>query len=207
MDKNVKLYIDYYGDLSSNSKSKYYDYIQSNYDIKNFLYAGSYCDITPSFYFPEGVYVDLYNKKLNNFFDSDEVLNLVDSKKRYSESSEINFIKTNYENLVYDKNVDLLISFNAGFVSKYCDKYLKKEGLLLVDDDQLDGTYAFLTDKYKIIGHFEDKKFIEDDTLKLSIDTDELSLDIFEVNYNYSRLKRRLYKKNNALVYLFKKII
>jgi hypothetical protein len=34
MDKNVKLYIDYYGDLSSNSKSKYYDYIQSNYDIK-----------------------------------------------------------------------------------------------------------------------------------------------------------------------------
>ena len=52
------------------------------------------------------------------------------------------------------KSFELLISQYAGFVSQYCKKYLKADGLLVANNSHGDASMAFLDIDYEFIGVF-----------------------------------------------------
>jgi hypothetical protein len=99
----------------------------NTYPCEKVLYPGSFVHITPSFYFPEVVYLDL-DKRCRKFFSDDETLEYIDKRKDYRQDPVIRFHETSFENEIdeLDEYFDLLISQYAGFISRYCTRYLKK---------------------------------------------------------------------------------
>ena len=126
-------------------RSELFELLGKNFDIESALYPGSYIDITPSFFFHKTVYIDNF-KKTEKFFAQRNLMNLILRDKKYDGEPILKFYfrdyTKNFEEL--DKDFDLLISLYAGFVSKYCKKYLKKEGLLLVNNSHGDASMADL---------------------------------------------------------------
>ena len=49
---------------------------------------------------------------------------------------------------------DLLISLSSGFVSQYCGSYLKKNGILFVNNEHYDATKAFVDKDFLPVGIF-----------------------------------------------------
>lgn len=129
-----------------------FDAIRKRYGCKSALYPGSFIHITPSFYFPSVIYVDSDRQAKRFFEDTEEVKRIIDSNKIYKEESIVTFIGKSYMGPldIPEASVDLLISQYAGFVSKYCKKYLKKEGILLVNNSHGDAGRAYLDDDYQL---------------------------------------------------------
>lgn len=62
------------------------------------------------------------------------------------------FVKKDYRELVEEvQKYDLLISQYAGFVSKYCKAYLKRDGILIVNDSHGDASMAYLDSEFSLI--------------------------------------------------------
>lgn len=129
--------------------------LTERFDIKSVLYPGCYVHITPSFYIPRAVYVDI-ELSAKKFFDAPNVLSYIESRKTYKEKPEVAFYHQSYEDPI-DKpkeSFDLIVSQYAGFVSEPTKKYLKPGGLLLVNNSHGDAGLASIDSDFKLIAVF-----------------------------------------------------
>jgi hypothetical protein len=127
--------------------------LAERFDVKSALYPGSFVHITPSFVFRKTTYVDT-DKRTKQFFQFPEVLDFVAKNKIYPQMSEITFHPADYRQALAepDESYDLLISQYAGFISKHCKRYLKINGILLVNNSHGDASMAFIDPDYQFIG-------------------------------------------------------
>jgi len=129
---SITLYREYYQD-NNNENLHQFIILAEKFSVKRALYPGSFVHITPSLVFTAVTYVD-NDKRAKYFFGDPEVRDFVEKHKLYRGESSINFLAEDYQKASIDseEGFDLLISQYAGFVSKYCTKYLTLDGLLLV---------------------------------------------------------------------------
>lgn len=127
--------------------------IRTKFNIKKGLYPGSYVHITPSFIFPEMVYVD-NDKRCNIFFSEPNTFKLIKDNKVYPNNPILRFHFADFtKGFPEEENsFDLLISLYSGFVSKHCKKYLKKGGILIANNSHGDSSLAYLDLSFKFIG-------------------------------------------------------
>jgi hypothetical protein len=147
---------------SKMQRSGLFKLIAENFSIQKALYPGSYIHISPSFFFPEVVYVDT-DKKAIKFFKDTTYLNVINKTKTYLEEPIIRFHPLNYQKSIPEEypSFDLMISQYAGFISHYCKKFLKKDGILVANNSHGDAGVAFTDEDYRLIGivNFRNKKF------------------------------------------------
>lgn len=126
--------------------------IKSTYGITRVIYPGSYVHISPSFIFPDVVYIDS-DKNAINFFRSDKLIEYVCTRKEYTEDPEISFHGIDYKSPIDNlfRQFDLLISQYAGFISDTCKECLKIGGYLLVNNSHGDAGLASIDKDYKLI--------------------------------------------------------
>lgn len=126
-----------------------------NFEVEKVLYPGSHVHVTPSFVFPEVVYVDSY-KPTAKFFASEEYLSLINTRKTYSEKPTVRFHLSDYANEFEEPEAyfDLLLSQYAGFISQACKKYLKVGGILVANNSHGDASMASLDEDYEFIGAY-----------------------------------------------------
>lgn len=182
--------------------------VVEQFSIKKAIYPGSYIHITPSLIIPEVIYVDTDKKAIKFFENEKEIINFVNNNKVYTESSIVKFQAKDYwsEISIPYGYADLLISQYAGFVSQACKKYLKKGGILLVNDSHGDATMARVDEDYNFIGvlkYSNGKFFVENEELeKYFILSGGRCIDIDVVK---SSMKGPKYKTVSGY-YIFKKI-
>ena len=146
---SAKLYHEYIGKFSD--RIDLFELLIKNLEIKRALYPGSYIDITPSFFFPLTVYIETY-KKANEFFGSKDLIEFIEKEKRYKNNPVVRFYNSDYRKKIdeSESSFDLLISLYAGFVSKYCKRYLKLGGFLLANNTHGDASMARLDGQFKL---------------------------------------------------------
>jgi hypothetical protein len=93
--------------------------IRNKYGCKSALYPGSFIHITPSFIFPEVIYVDSHSQAKRFFKNIKDVIEIINSKKQYPKKSNVIFFGQSYLKPLPTpvNSIDLLISQYAGFVS------------------------------------------------------------------------------------------
>jgi hypothetical protein len=127
--------------------------ISERFTIRSGLYPGSFIHITPSFIIPEMVYADM-DKRCSNFFSDIKTAKYVQSKKSYTTEPVFRFHPVDFTRGIPEGkgSFDLLISFYAGFISKFCGKYLKKGGILIANNSHGDASLARLDKSFSCIG-------------------------------------------------------
>jgi len=152
MNKIPNLYNEYFI-KKNDERIELFKILSDIFNIKNGMYPGSFVHITPSFFISQMVYVDT-DKRCNHFFSDRLTLDYIIRKKTYNESPEIRFHHTDFTNNINERaeSFDLLISLYSGFISKYCKKYLKKSGVLIVNNSHGDASLAYLDKSFKMIG-------------------------------------------------------
>lgn len=125
--------------------------VNQNGDIRAVLYPGSFVHITPSFIFPEVVYVD-NDRKAINFFKHDSADEYIHARKEYPEEAVFRFHAQDYAKPIPEsiEGFDFVISQYAGFISQSCKTYLKIGGWLLANNSHGDASMAFLDEDYQI---------------------------------------------------------
>jgi hypothetical protein len=181
--------------------------IAGKFNVQRALYAGSFVHITPSFVFPDVVYVD-NDKQAKQFFAEPEILKFIAERKNYPQAAKLYFHFADYRN-GFDEMVgsfDLLISQYAGFVGQHCKQYLKTGGLLLVNNSHGDAGMAAIDDNYHLIAVFTAKN------VKYRIGVNNLD-EYFvpksqvEITKEYlETLQKGIGYKKTASVYLFQKV-
>ncbi|MCB8943719.1 MAG: hypothetical protein H6658_08180 [Ardenticatenaceae bacterium] len=123
--------------------------LAEQYGIERVLYPGSFVHITPSFVFPDVVYVDS-DKRAQRFFTSQEVLDFVAQRKSYPQEAKVAFYAADYREGFAEPvaSFDLLISQYAGFVGQACKAYLQPGGWLLANNSHGDAGVAALDGDY-----------------------------------------------------------
>ena len=108
------------------------------------LYPGSFIHVTASLVFPSVVYVDNDRNAKRFFSKMDDVVSFVVRHKVYNETPMMAFHSSSYEADLPEPNgsFDLLISLYAGFISKPCKRYLKRGGILAVNNSHGDAGLA-----------------------------------------------------------------
>ncbi len=146
----IALYLEY---ESKMQRENLFELLSKEYTIYSALYPGSYIHISPSFYFPEVVYIDLDNKSAK-FFADPSFLDLILDKKTYVDRPIIRFHHSDYTKTLPEQMgyFDLLISQYAGFVSQPCKPYLRIGGILVANNSHGDAGVAYLDPDYKLIG-------------------------------------------------------
>lgn len=136
--------------------------LAEKYQIQRVLYPGSYVHVTPSFVFPDVVYVDNDNGA-KKFFSDARFRDFVDQRRSYSKEAKITYHFADYRNGFDedDESFDLLISQYAGFVGQHCKRYLKKGGLLLANNSHGDAGIVALDEDYRLIAvaHLRNGKY------------------------------------------------
>lgn len=129
--------------------------IADEFNIHRVLYAGSFVHVTPSFVFPEVVYVDS-DKYAQKFFGQAEVSKFIAQRKAYQQASSFQFHFADYRE-GFDEprgSFDLLISQYAGLVGQHCKAYLKAGGLLLANNSPGDAGIAAMDEDYRLVAAF-----------------------------------------------------
>ncbi len=185
--------------------------IKENFEIKQVLYPGSWIHLTPSLIFPFVVYVDFFSK-MKSMFNDPKLLQYVVTHSETKTKPKIKFHIVDYrEGIPEEKETfDLLISLSGGFVSQYCGSYLKKNGLLFVNNEHYDATKAFVDEEFSPVGVFSaNGKLIQQPktiqkyflTNKNELITSEMVLE----NSKKSPSKAKYKLKKKAHFYLFKR--
>ena len=132
--------------------------LRDEYKCRTGLYPGCFVLITPSFYIPGMIYVDS-DLKAKRFFTSRAASLMVQKEKIYKEDSLMNFYYQDYRAFIpiAFESADLLISQYAGYVSDYCSRYLKKGGILLVNNSHGDAGLAKADPGFNFIGVLRQK--------------------------------------------------
>ncbi len=129
--------------------------LKDGFGIKRVVYPGSYIHISPSFIFPDVVYIDA-DKKAIKCFQSGQLLEIIHGRKEYPEDPIVTFHGADYQALIptYRGGFDLLISQYAGFISEACKPYLKLGGYLLVNNSHGDAGLASIDPDFQLIRPF-----------------------------------------------------
>ncbi len=123
-------------------------------DADSVLYAGSYCDVAPSFVFPAVTYVDVDRRAAQFFADADGVREIVAAHADAPAEPSIRFIHADYTGDLdlAPGSFDLLVSLYAGFVSEHCTDQLRIGGTLLVNPSHGDAAMASIDPRYELSG-------------------------------------------------------
>lgn len=123
------------------------------FKIQSVLYMGSFVHISPALVISNCVFVD-NDRRVAKFFEDEEVAEFVNKNKKYKEDASFQAFQQNYEKPLPLKNnsFDLLISQYAGIISETGKKYLKKDGILLVNSSHGDAAVAHLDEDFELIG-------------------------------------------------------
>ena len=126
--------------------------LKDSFGIRRVIYPGSYIQISPSFVFPEVVYIDA-DKKAIRCFQSGQLLEIIHDRKEYSEDPMVTFHGADYGMLIpaYQAGFDLLISQYAGFISESCKSYLKLGGYRLENKGHGDAGLASIDPDFQLI--------------------------------------------------------
>jgi len=188
---------------NGNERVSLFKNLNQKYNFKKVLYPGSFVHITPSFFFPEVVYLDL-DKRCKRFFSDNETIDFVNNIKVYEETPIIRFYEQSFETDIEEEHnsFDLVISQFSGFISKYCTKYLKRNGILLANDSHGDATLAFTSGEYDLVGIINDNLEIEENDLEKYF-TFNRKREI-DINKVLETMKSPKYK-NMMSSYIFKK--
>jgi len=206
--KALEKYISNYGGIID-PHFKALNMIKDRFSIERVLYPGSWIHLTPSLVFTFVVYVDFF-AKMKSMFNDQELIQYVVTHSETKTKPKIKFHIADYrEGIPEEKeSFDLLISLSGGFVSQYCGSYLKKNGLLFVNNEHYDATKAFVDDDFSPVGVFSSNgKLIQQPksiqkyflTNKNELFTSEMVLD----NSKKSPSKAKYKLKNKAQFYLF----
>ena len=202
----AKLYNHYYIDRKF-ERLNLFRQLREQYDGTRVLYPGSFVHVTPSFVYPEVVYVDK-DEEAQQFFAYPANYDFVTKRKHYPEPASITFHAVDYQTGIDepDQSFDLLISWFAGFVSLYCKRYLKVGGLLVVNDSYGDGTMASLDKDFQLIaiGNQTEGKYTLSD---MYLDTYFVAKANTEITQEWVMKHLRGFKfRRMADVYLFRRI-
>ena len=209
--KQLEKYLSNYGGIND-PHLRVLKLIKNNYEIKRVMYPGSWIHLTPSLVFPYVVYVDSFSK-LESMTSDPELLEYIGTNSDLYGESTLKFHQTDYRDGIDEEegSFDLLISLSGGYVSQYCGKYLKKNGILLVNNEHYDATRAFVNKEFSPVGVFissgkliQQTKLIQEYflTKKNEIITSEMVQD----NSNKSPSKAKYKLKKKAPFYLFSKV-
>ena len=128
-----------------------FEVVRREYMSNSCLYPGCFVHITPAFVFPKTTFVDT-DRRARRFFDDPRTLAFVEAKKLYDGQPQVRFLARDYsKELEIDTKHDLLVSQYAGFVSESCKKYLRKGGLLIVNNSHGDASLASIDDGFRLI--------------------------------------------------------
>lgn len=149
----AELYKKYFKDDSFERKHLW-ELLVNTFEIKRAVYPGSFIHITPSFYIPFIAYVDIDKQAKKFFSQPDGVMQMINKRKAYQQSSEFQFLPINYNEKLdlEEKSFDLIISQYAGIISQPCKKYLRKGGILLANNSHCDAGVAYMDKDYELIG-------------------------------------------------------
>lgn len=147
-----KLYHDHFV-KKSDERTGLFQALSAGFSIQRGLYPGSFVHITPSFFIPEMVYVDM-DKRCPRFFADDATLHYVTERKQYAQTPSLKFYHADFSKEVPEplQSCDLLLSFYAGFISEYCVQYLRPQGILVANNSHGDAPLAHLNPDYELIG-------------------------------------------------------
>ena len=129
--------------------------IADKFTVQRVLYPGSFVHITPSFVFPDVVYVD-NDSQARQFFGDPAIYEFIAQKKVYPQTAQVQYRFADYKN-EFDEDAnsfDLLISQYAGFVGQHCKKYLKIGGLFLTNNSHGDAGLAAIDSDYQLMAVF-----------------------------------------------------
>ncbi len=129
--------------------------LRANFGAARTLYLGRWLHLTPSLFFSEVTYVDSLAGFANAMADP-ALLEYVNHHKAYPEAAQIRCYQEDYRAFAAatEAAFDLLISLNAGFVSRYGKRFLRPGGRLLVNDEHYDARRAWTDPDYRLIGAF-----------------------------------------------------
>lgn len=147
-----QLYRKYFVD-TGNEQLALFRLLARRFGIESGLYPGSFTHITPSLVIPHMVYVDL-DTRCERFFADDSTRRFVDTNREYTQTPSYRFHQADFSRGFREKNgsFDLLVSLYAGFISRYCAKYLRKGGVLLANNSHGDAPLAYLDPRFAFIG-------------------------------------------------------
>eukprot|EP00003_Mantamonas_plastica_P017105 TRINITY_DN28528_c0_g1_i1.p1 TRINITY_DN28528_c0_g1~~TRINITY_DN28528_c0_g1_i1.p1 ORF type:complete len:206 (-),score=26.34 TRINITY_DN28528_c0_g1_i1:334-951(-) len=132
--------------------------LREMFDPKKVLYPGCHRHIIPtSLIFQNVTYVDMF-KKIAPLFKDEYTMEQIKENKEYEQDPEIRFLNKSYANLpksLKDETFDLLISLSAGIVSRPCIRFLKKGGILFVNDSHADARAALVHKEMTMIGAWD----------------------------------------------------
>ncbi|HHW48458.1 MAG TPA: class I SAM-dependent methyltransferase [Clostridiaceae bacterium] len=134
-DRNIDSYKRFYVDINFD-RAGLFEILKKEYGCSTVLYPGCSIHITPSFYFQHVVYVD-FSKMAKEFFDDiHNILNYINSNKKYKQSAYVQFIHGDYTKPlpVREVNFDLLIALYADGITQSCKKYVKPGGIILTNN-------------------------------------------------------------------------
>jgi len=125
-------------------RSGLFELIKNKYGCGTVLYPGCSIHLTPSFHFQHVVYVDISEKAKMFFQDTQSIIGIINSNKKYKQSAYIQFIHSDFTKdlPLRENNYDLLIAIYAGGISKYCKKYLKPGGIIVSNNHHNDAQEA-----------------------------------------------------------------
>jgi len=126
--------------------------IRGAYEITRVVYPGSYVHISPSFIFPDVVYIDS-DRNARKFFKESKLIEFVRERREYTEDPKISFHGIDYRVLLDElrHQFDLLISQYAGFISDTCKEYLRIGGFLLANNSHGDAGLASIDSDYALV--------------------------------------------------------
>ena len=181
--------------------------LADKFNVKQALYPGSFVHVTPSFIFPEVVYVDS-DKQAELFFSKQDIYDFIAQNRVYPQEAKVKFHSADYRK-GFDEtegSFDLLISFYAGFIGQFCKQYLKPGGLLLANNSHGDAGIAALDDDYQLKAVFSSRngKYRLSDT---NLDQYFVPKTERKITKDYlEKLQKGIGYQKTAGVYLFQKI-
>ena len=186
--------------------------IKNKFEVKRVLYPGSWIHLTPSIVFPYVVYVDSFSKMKSMLGDS-ELLAYIGRNSEILDKPIIKFYQADYRKALPEEkeSFDLLISLSSGFVSQSCKKYLKKRGLLFVNNEHYDAITAYVDSDFLPIGVFTHPgRLIEETQIVheyfITKTNQQITEEMVRENITKSPSKAKYKLKKKAPFYLFQKL-
>ena len=184
-----------------------FEIIAERFNVQRALYAGSFVHITPSFVFPDVVYVD-NDKQARQFFGKPEIFKFIARRKMYPQEAKVTFHFADYRNGFDEpfETFDLLLSQYAGFVGQHCKPYLKTGGFLVANNSHGDAGLAAIDDDYQLKAVFSVRngkhRISETNLHEYFIPKSQI-----QVTRDYlEKLQKGIGYKKTAGVYLFQKV-
>jgi len=186
-------------------------FIKNKYKVKRVLYAGSWIHLTPSLVFPYVVYVDSF-AEMKSMFTNSELIEYIDSHSETTGKPIIRFHQTDYRNGIKEEkeSFDLLVSLSGGFASQYCKIYLRRNGLLFVNNEHYDASMAYVDSSFLLIGVFthsgrliEEKERMQE--FFLTKRNQRITVEMVRENSEKPPSKAKYKLKKKAPFYLFQK--